>query len=148
MPTKMKLTSLKKLSTKRWRSSKGSKGPITLSSISLAGSCFEKERSQAQNKSAQLHSSIGGSLTSSLASMYSSELELSSGGSQASGTSRSSSMMTTSSVSSADSAHHSLSPSWSEAYLPYLDEDADDDTDERTLFMGKHNLAVTRPVAI
>lgn len=142
----MKLTSLKKLSTKRWRSSK-SKNPITLSSISLAGSYFEEERCRAQSKSA-LHSNIGGSLTSSLASMYSSELELSSGGSQGSGTSRSSSMMTSSSVSSADSTDNSLSPSWSDAYLPYLDEDANDDTDERTLFMGKHNLAVTRPVAV
>lgn len=141
----MKFTSLKKLSTRRWRSSKSNKGVITLSSISLAGSCFEEERSRVQNNSQH---SIGGSLTSSLASMYSSELELSSGGSQGSGTSRSSSMMTTSSVSSSDSTEQSPSPSWSHAYLPYLDEDVDDDTDERTLFMGKHNLAATRPVAI
>ncbi|KAH9393237.1 hypothetical protein TYRP_021927 [Tyrophagus putrescentiae] len=150
----MKLSTLsKKLSTKRWRS-KGSKGPLTLTSISLAGSCFEEERQRVQ-KSAHQHITISGSLTSSLASMYSSELELEGGSvggcSHGSGsTSRSSSMITTSSVSSADSTDSP--PSWSEAYMPYLDEDDDDDdmqcANERTLFMGKNSLAATRPVAV
>lgn len=116
------------------RSGKKFKGPLTVGSISLAGSCFSQELDN--GKRYDIDSLASHQIGNSLDSVYSSEYNLtsssasngSSSDSSTGGTSRSSSMVTSS------SCPNMLTPSPSETSLDlkaYLE-------DHSTLYMGKH----------